>query len=117
LQTIDSSPVLVCGVRRPIFDRSRSDHLNPPAIVTRALNLPHPARVLTGAGGVPVQVDGRAVELVRESWLVEDRWWAAQPLRRRYWEVVTTSGRNVVVFHDLAAERREPGSGWFAQGS
>jgi hypothetical protein len=83
------------------------------------LNLPHPARVRSGSGGVPLQVDGQAVELVRESWLVEDRWWTAQPLRRRYWEVVTTRGRNLVVFHDLGA-----GSGgdrhagrWFAQGA
>lgn len=75
------------------------------------LNLPRPARVRVGPGGAPLQVDGRAIELVRESWLVEDRWWTAQPLRRRYWEAVTESGRNVVVFHDLAA------GGWFAQGS
>ncbi len=75
------------------------------------LNLPRRARVRVGADGAPVRVDGRAIELVRESWLVEDRWWTAQPLRRRYWEAVTTSGRNVVVFHDLAA------GGWFAQGS
>jgi hypothetical protein len=75
------------------------------------LNLPRAVRVRVGAGGAPVRVDGRAIELVRESWLVEDRWWTAQPLRRRYWEAVTTSGRNVVVFHDLAA------GGWFAQGS
>jgi hypothetical protein len=82
------------------------------------LNLPRPARVRSGAGGVPVQVDGRAVELVRESWLVEDRWWTGRPLRRRYWEVVTTLGRNLVVFHDLgAAGNDEHGGGWFAQGA
>jgi hypothetical protein len=46
-------------------------------------------------------VDGRTVDSVRESWLIEDRWWTDRPLRRRYWEVVTTGGRNVVVFHDL----------------
>jgi hypothetical protein len=79
------------------------------------LNLPRPARVRTGAGGVPLQVDGRPIELVRESWLVEDRWWTAQPLRRRYWEVVTTGGRNLVAFHDLTAGDRHPG-GWFVQG-
>ncbi len=78
------------------------------------LNLPHPARVRAGAGGVPLHVDGRAIELVRESWLVEDRWWTARPLRRRYWEVVTTNGRNLVVFHDLGARRA---GGWFAQGA
>ena len=53
-----------------------------------------------------MSVDGRAIELVRESWLVEDRWWTAQPLRRRYWEAVTASGRNVVVFHDLTTGAR-----------
>jgi hypothetical protein len=46
---------------------------------------------------------------VRESWLVEDRWWTERPVRRRYWEVVTTCGRNVVVFHELG------GGGWFVQ--
>jgi len=74
----------------------------------RALNLPRPARVSSGAGGVPTRVDGQQVELVRESWLVEDRWWTGQPLRRRYWEVVSAQGRNLVVYHDLAG-------GWFTQ--
>lgn len=40
---------------------------------------------------------------------MEDRWWNGSPIRRRYWEVVTTCGRNLVVFHDLR------GGGWFAQ--
>jgi hypothetical protein len=90
-----------------------------------ALNLPRPARVRTGPGGVPVEVDGREIELVRESWLVEDRWWTAQPLRRRYWETVTSNGRNVVVFHDLTAATRDAqgrggrgaADGWFIQGA
>ncbi|MGI8921386.1 MAG: hypothetical protein ACR2HD_06895 [Solirubrobacteraceae bacterium] len=38
---------------------------------------------------------------MRESWLIEDRWWTDRPLRRRYWELVTSDGRNLVVFHDL----------------
>jgi CO dehydrogenase/acetyl-CoA synthase delta subunit len=54
-------------------------------------------------------VDGRVVDAVRESWLVEDRWWAPAPLRRRYWEVVTTCGRDLVVFRDLESKQ------WFAQ--
>ena len=83
----------------------------------RSVNLPRPARVRTGRGGVPVEVNGEAIELLRESWLVEDRWWTAQPLRRRYWEAVSASGRNVVVFHDLEGAGR-PGApgGWFTQG-
>ena len=75
------------------------------------LNLPRPARVRTGPDGAPVGVNGQAIELVRESWLVEDRWWTTPSLRRRYWEVVTASGRNAVIFHDLCA------GAWFVQGS
>jgi hypothetical protein len=74
-----------------------------------------------------VEIDGRAVEQVRESWLVEDRWWTERPLRRRYWEVLSTGGRNTVVFHDLGpvtgdGARGERGharasGGWFCQGA
>jgi hypothetical protein len=78
-----------------------------------ALNMPRPARVRTTAVGAPAEVDGRAVEVVRETWVVEDRWWTARPLRRRYWEVLSTSGRNMVVFHDLGSGA----GGWFTQGS
>jgi hypothetical protein len=74
------------------------------------LGTPRAARVRADErDGRPQTVDGREVDAVRESWLVEDRWWTDSPLRRRYWEVVTTCGRNVVVFHDL----RE--GGWFVQ--
>ena len=59
--------------------------------------------------GRPLRVDGRSVEAVRESWLVEDRWWTGAPLRRRYWELVLDGGRCRVVFRDLEA------GGWFAQ--
>jgi CO dehydrogenase/acetyl-CoA synthase delta subunit len=62
-----------------------------------------------GEGGRPLSVAGQAVDAVRESWLVEDRWWTGRPLRRRYWEVVTTTGRNLIVFHDLVT------GGWFEQ--
>ena len=80
--------------------------MSPP---TRRLNLPRPAPVRMGDGGHPVSVAGQPVDAVRESWLVEDRWWTGRPLRRRYWEVVTTTGRNLIVFHDLVT------GGWFEQ--
>ena len=79
------------------------------ASTVHGLNLPRSARVQAGPGGVPRLVDGESVEQVRESWLVEDRWWTPRPLRRRYWEVVSTRGRNLIVFHDLTA------GGWFSQ--
>jgi hypothetical protein len=61
--------------------------------------------VLADEEGRPGTVDGTTVDAVRESWLVEDRWWTERPLRRRYWEVVLASGRNEVVFHDLVSGR------------
>ncbi|MHB8657781.1 MAG: hypothetical protein ACYC91_07465 [Solirubrobacteraceae bacterium] len=65
--------------------------------------------ILAGQDGRPLAVDRREIEAVRESWLVEDRWWTERPMRRRYWEVVTTCGRDEVVFHDLQSGR------WFRQ--
>ena len=75
----------------------------------RRFSEPRPARVRASGHGRPDAVDGRVVEAVRESWLVEDRWWTPQPVRRRYWEVVTACGRDLTVFRDL--ER----GGWFTQ--
>ncbi len=75
----------------------------------RRLALPRPARVRAAPGGAPLAVDGQAVAHVRESWLVEDRWWTEQPLRRRYWELISESGRDLLVFHDLAEGH------WFRQ--
>ena len=77
--------------------------------VARGLNAPLPARVGAAADGAPRRVNGHRIAQVRESWLVEDRWWTDRPLRRRYWEVVSADGRNLVVFHDLQA------GGWFMQ--
>ena len=71
---------------------------------------PRPVQVRADAAGAPVAVEGIAVEAIREDWLVEDRWWTPKPLRRRYFELVLESGRDVVVF-------REPpeGARWYEQ--
>ena len=74
----------------------------------RRLSRPRRVAVETGEGGRPLSVGARAVEAVRESWLVEDRWWTDAPLRRRYWEV-TADGCDLVVYRDLE------GGGWFTQ--
>jgi hypothetical protein len=66
------------------------------------LALPRRARVdADPVDGRPLAVGDREIDAVRESWLVEDRWWTPAPVRRRYWEVVTIDGRNLVVFRDL----------------
>ena len=76
---------------------------------SRRLFQPRPAPVRADPGGAPLSVGDRAVEAVREEWVVEDRWWTGRPLRRRYFELVLEDGSNAVVFHDLAR------GAWFAQ--
>jgi CO dehydrogenase/acetyl-CoA synthase delta subunit len=75
----------------------------------KRLNAPVRVRVRAGERGRPLAVDGNAIDAVRESWLIEDRWWTDEPVRRRYWEVVTADGQRLVVFRDLAS------GGWFTQ--
>jgi hypothetical protein len=71
----------------------------------RRLGVPTRVTVEAADDGRPTAVDAREVDAIRESWLIEDRWWTDRPLRRRYWEVVTTCGRDEVVFHDLRSGR------------
>jgi hypothetical protein len=73
-----------------------------------APNVPKPAKVRTEHGR-PVAVAGVRVEEVREFWIVQDRWWTEQPIHRHYWELITVTGANVVVFHDKLTD------GWFSQ--
>jgi hypothetical protein len=71
---------------------------------------PKPIAVVADEDGAPRSVAGTGVEAIREDWLVEDRWWTPKPLQRRYFEVVLTDGRDLVVF-------REPADGdrWYEQ--
>jgi hypothetical protein len=75
----------------------------------RRLADPRAASVRTGRGGRPVTLGGVRVESVSEEWVVEDRWWTEEALRRRYFELVLADGRNAVVFCDLGEGK------WFEQ--
>lgn len=71
----------------------------------RRLAVPRRVSVTADQDGKPLLVDSREVDGVRESWLVEDRWWTGRPVRRHYWEIVTICGRDEVVFCDLTSGR------------
>jgi len=75
----------------------------------RRLGTPKPTSVIPGDGGSPRSVAGKEVDSVREEWVVEDRWWTREPLKRRYFELILADGRNAVVFRDLVT------GNWFAQ--
>jgi hypothetical protein len=73
------------------------------------LYAPREVAVRSGPGGAALSVAGTRVDAVREEWLVEDRWWTSEPLRRHYLELVLVSGRCAVVFRDLETNR------WYEQ--
>jgi len=73
------------------------------------LYAPRPVTVRAARDGAPWRVGPVAVEAVREEWLVEDRWWTPQPLRRHYFELALADGRAITVFRDAADGR------WFRQ--
>jgi hypothetical protein len=75
----------------------------------RRLYAPRRVRVRTGERRVPLEVDGVAVESVREEWVVEDLWWTPMLLRRHYFELVLANGRAITVF------RRGRGERWYRQ--
>ena len=75
----------------------------------RRLYRPRAAAVEAGDDGIPVRIGRGAVDSVREEWLVEDRWWTARPLRRRYFELTLADGANAVVFCDLTSGK------WYSQ--
>ncbi len=81
----------------------------PEGRVVARFNAPRAARVEATANGSPLEVNHRAVALVREEWRVVDRWWREEPAIGGYSEVVLESGENTVAFHDGA------NGGWYTQ--
>lgn len=78
----------------------------------RPLNQPRAVKVETDRGGLPrsVLLEGRRrrVEVIRETWRIDDEWWR-RSVSRLYHEVVLEDGRLVTLYHD-----REDGS-WHVQ--
>jgi hypothetical protein len=75
----------------------------------RRLYAPQRVAIRTDPRGTPAQVEGAAVEAIREEWLVEDRWWTPRPLRRHYFELALSDGRALTVF------RGPGGARWYQQ--
>ena len=75
----------------------------------KRLYAPEPVAVRLGPERLPGAVDGVAVEAVREQWVVEDRWWDPDELRRSYYELALADGRVAVVYRCAISGR------WYRQ--
>ncbi len=51
----------------------------------------------------------RAIELVEDTWLIEDEWWR-QRICRHYYRLALADGARMVLYHDCAEDA------WYAQG-
>ena len=75
----------------------------------RRLYEPRPVEVADDMHRSPIQVEDVDVVAIREEWVVEDGWWTAEPVRRRYFELILIDGQDLTVFQSL------PSGQWFAQ--
>lgn len=79
----------------------------------KALNEPRPVQVQADLDGIPqlVTIDRRKrkVEVVRESWRIDDEWWR-KTISRLYYTVILEDGASITIYEDLA------NGGWYAQG-
>ena len=81
----------------------------------RSLGLPEPLAVRCDAGGTPQAVRRpgwqrpRRVEVVHDSWRIDDEWWR-RPLSRDYASVVLEDGRSMILYLDRIE------GGWWVQG-
>ena len=70
--------------------------------------------MICAPSGTPhaIEITGRrrGVVSIRDEWIVQDRWWTAQPVERHFFELVVDPGRVVMVFHDLRDHE------WYAYG-
>ncbi len=83
---------------------ARADQLRP-------LNGPKPLLVTTSRGGPLTMHDGGEtveIESIQDRWAIEDEWWR-EPIRRRYYRVLTSRGALRTIYHDVVRD------GWFEQ--
>lgn len=80
----------------------------------RYLGDPGPVTVEHDAAGricaVVIAGRRRSIEIERDDWIVQDRWWTDVPIERRYHELVLVGGRMMTVYRELTT------GAWFGYG-
>src|SRR5438067_1134421 len=75
----------------------------------RRLSIPRRVAVTANEDGRPVTIDGRVVDAVRESWLVEDRWWIDRAIAGKNRDAICVVG---AIGHDFYAGERDGAKGY-----
>lgn len=75
----------------------------------RSLNAPTPVTVEADEQGLPRRVRlGRSwvvVQTLQDRWRLDDEWWRDRPVRREYWRVTFSNGREAILYHDMLTDR------------
>ena len=99
--------------RRAVVGSKIEDEASRGAPKLRPLNQPRPIEVETDEHGAPTAIVvskvRRAVDGVTEMWRIDDEWWHARRISRRYWRLFLEDGRTVDVYCDLVRDR------WYRQ--
>jgi hypothetical protein len=75
----------------------------------RRLYAPEQVAVRIAPSGEPLAIEDAIVTAIREEWVVDDRWWIPEKLRRHYFELALADGRSAVVFRCALSGR------WYRQ--
>jgi len=98
---------MVTHSRTPVrVDRLRA--LNEPVQIDVELDTVGRLCAISYPRGPDNAVERTAVDLVIDSWRINDEWWR-NPISRRYLDIVLEGGGHVVVFQDLVT------GNWFLQ--
>jgi len=70
----------------------------------KPVNTPEALKVEEDASGLPhaVRLKRRQVVIsIEDKWRIDDEWWRAEPVSRRYYNVLLASGQRLVLYKDL----------------
>ena len=76
----------------------------------RRVNIPQLVIVEEDASGLPVAINWtrrEVIESILDRWRLDDEWWRTEPLSRFYYSVLLASGRQLLLYKDIA------NGGWF----
>jgi hypothetical protein len=70
----------------------------------KPVNAPEALKVEEDAAGLPIAVRlkrRQTIATIEDMWRIDDEWWRAAPVSRRYYNVLLASGQRLVLYQDL----------------
>ena len=78
----------------------------------KPVNTPEPVVVEEDAEGWPLTIGEKRrqrIDTIDDCWRLDDEWWRPRPVSRLYYAIHLASGREMVIYKDLATGK------WYSQ--